>query len=147
MPFFLTTVAVQYVSHYWCITLKVIQSFTLFSGIWEFEKKICSWCFKSCCTSTCFYWIFQYNSSFSACGCVHQVTKCWVFVFHLFPLQDPANWRPKEIPHNEKLLSLKYEVKYTTSCSVLSVLEKIWSIFYGWVFLYFASFINRKMRL
>ncbi|XP_013862373.1 H(+)/Cl(-) exchange transporter 7 [Austrofundulus limnaeus] len=23
--------------------------------------------------------------------------------------QDPTNWRPKEIPHNEKLLSLKYE--------------------------------------
>lgn len=27
------------------------------------------------------------------------------------PLQDPIRGRPKEIPHNEKLLSLKYEVK------------------------------------
>lgn len=28
-----------------------------------------------------------------------------------FPLQDPIREQPKEIPHNEKLLSLKYEVK------------------------------------
>uniref|UniRef100_A0AAX7SFV7 Chloride channel protein n=1 Tax=Astatotilapia calliptera TaxID=8154 RepID=A0AAX7SFV7_ASTCA len=43
---------------------------------------------------------------------VHMKTKALGDALMLFfprPLQDPIRGRPKEIPHNEKLLSLKYE--------------------------------------
>ena len=47
----------------------------------------------------------------------HGSVSLWLwslFFLCFFPLQDSLRGRPKEIPHNEKLLSLKYEVKSTT---------------------------------
>lgn len=42
-----------------------------------------------------------------------------------FSLQDSLRGRPREIPHNEKLLSLKYEVKTADSPTIILIIETL----------------------
>lgn len=73
---------------------------------------------------------FLVHAFFHVTQCVIGQNSISVYLglFLICPLpQESLRGRPKEIPHNEKLLSLKYEVNQSAHPQSLSVLGSPWT--------------------